>query len=211
MQLLSRKPGEFHKFSELPPELRNRVYTYYFKSMGKVSPRFTLPPLCKASRQLRLESTGLFLEHCTFIVALRPKHWTKEARLHYHTEVARFNIPTSTFACIEHLHIELRHSLIESPFLACSVDLNDGQCAQKSRWFSDGDQRRQHVQNLVKSITARGGQAKLEKGDLEAFEVAVRKDMWPQKLSKTRLRLWAAHPIAAHVDERSAAGTISSE
>jgi hypothetical protein len=86
---------EFQKFSELPPELKNRVYTYYFKSPGKVPPRFALPPLCKVSRQLRLESTGLFFEHCTFAVALRP-YQHSEARLHYHTEVARFNIPTLT-------------------------------------------------------------------------------------------------------------------
>jgi hypothetical protein len=181
---------ESHKFSELPPELKNRVYTYYFKSLGKVPPRFALPPLCKVSRQLRLESTGLFFEHCAFIVALkplyRPEDWHDEARLHYHTEVARFNIPTSTFACIKHLHIELRHSPIESPFLAYSVDLADGRCAQSSRGYPnregsqhDQNQSNQHVRNLVKSITAREGQAKLEKSDFGAFEVAIRKDMFP--------------------------------
>jgi hypothetical protein len=101
---------EFHKFSELPPELKNRVFTYYFKSLGNVPPRFALPPLCQASRQLRLDSTGLFLEHCTFIVTLRPWYLQKEARLPYHTEIARLNIPTSTFACIKHLHIVLRYT-----------------------------------------------------------------------------------------------------
>jgi hypothetical protein len=56
------------RFSELPPELRNRVYVLYFESLGEVPPRFVLPPLCRASRQLRLETTGLFFEHSTFIV-----------------------------------------------------------------------------------------------------------------------------------------------
>jgi hypothetical protein len=175
----------FHKFSELPPELRNRVYTYYFKSMGEVPPRFALPPLCKASRQLRLESTGLFFEHCTFIVTLNP--WYQEARLHYHTEVAGFNIPTTTFARTKHLHIELRYSPFESPLLDYSVDLTDGQCGQRSRRYPKWEwsehvqnQRRNHVRDLVKSIIAREGQAKLEKGDLEALEVAVRKDLWLQ-------------------------------
>jgi hypothetical protein len=112
---------ESHKFSELPPELKNRVY-----------------------------------------------------------------IPTSTFACIKHLYIELRHSPIESPFLAYSVDLADGRCAQSSRGYlnwegsqHDQNQSNQHVRNLVNSITTREGQAKLEKDDFEAFEVAIRKDMFP--------------------------------
>jgi hypothetical protein len=176
---------EFHKFSELPPELKNRVFTYYFKSLGNVPPRFVLPPLCQASRQLRLDSTGLFFEHCTFIVTLRPWYVQREARLHYHTEVARLNIPTSTFACVKHLHIELRYTSIESPLLAYSVDLTDGRSTQWSKPYHGwGEyvqkQGGQHVQSLVKSITAREGQAKLQKGDFEAFEVAVTNDMWQQ-------------------------------
>jgi hypothetical protein len=176
---------EFHRFSELPPELKNRIFTYYFKSLGNVPPRFALPPLCQASRQLRLDSTGLFFEHCTFIVTLRPWYMQKEARLHYHTEVARLNIPTSTFACIKHLHIELRYTSIESPLLAYSVDLTDGRSTQWSRpdhGYGEYVQQQggQHVQSLVRSITARGGQAKLQKSDFEAFEVAVSNDMWQQ-------------------------------
>jgi hypothetical protein len=40
---------EFQKFSELPPELKNRVYTYYFKSLGKVPPRFALQSIQSAT------------------------------------------------------------------------------------------------------------------------------------------------------------------
>jgi hypothetical protein len=76
--------------------------------------------------------------------------------------------------------------------LAYSVDLTDGQSTQwsdstrrgLSRDWGEGQyaqkQGGQHVQSLVKSITAREGQAKLQKGDFEAFEVAVSNDMWQQ-------------------------------
>jgi hypothetical protein len=107
---------EFHRFSELPPELRNRVYKFYFDSLGKVPPRFVVPPLCRASSQLRSETTGLFFEHSTFIILLRPVYspqgqqllYRHPAQLHYHNVVARANIPTLNFARIKHLSIEFK-------------------------------------------------------------------------------------------------------
>lgn len=62
---------KLHRFSELPPELRNRIYILYFESLGEVPPRFVLPPLCRASRQLRSETTGLFFEHGTLVIWLK--------------------------------------------------------------------------------------------------------------------------------------------
>lgn len=65
---------ELHRFSEFPPELRNLVYKFYCESLSKVPPRFVVLLLCRASRQLRSETTGLFFEHRTFIILLRPVH-----------------------------------------------------------------------------------------------------------------------------------------
>jgi hypothetical protein len=169
--------SKFHRFSELPSELRNRIYAYHFKSLGKVPPRFITPPLCRASRQLRVESTGLFFENCTFVVQLKPMHG--KAQLHYHTEVAKFNIPKPAFDCIKHLCIELRSPSNDSLWDAWIVDLVSGQCVETNTDPKSGGKKGEHhVRELVASIMAREGHAKLEKSDLIALESAVTKQYW---------------------------------
>jgi hypothetical protein len=169
---------EFHKFSELPPELRNRVYIFHFQSLGKVLPRFAMPPFCRASRQLRYETTILFFQHSTFIVYLTPGYGggmlprLNRAQLHYHTEVARCNVPNARFAQIKHLHIDLE-GLVFSPHLATwSIDLTDGSCVRKTR-LREPASYESHVQNLARSIMARKRFAKLSKSDLDRFEIAI--------------------------------------
>jgi hypothetical protein len=109
----------FHRFSELPPELRNRVYKLYFGSLGKVPPRFVVPPLCRASRQLRLETTGMFFESSTFVVSMKRVNGGQRhpniARLNFHSGVARVNIPTLSFGQIKHLYVELKAFASGSP------------------------------------------------------------------------------------------------
>jgi hypothetical protein len=163
---------QFPKFLELPPELRNRVYTLYFKSLGRVPPRFVLPPLCRASRQLRMESTALFFEHSTFVITLRSISQPFCARLHYSTELARLNIPTPTFASMKHLYIEVRNaprSFLEGGW---AVDLTNSHCV-----YSETIRGSENIRELVQTIMARDGIAKLRKGDLDEFEVAAGKDL----------------------------------
>lgn len=123
----SEASREFPKFVELPPELENRVYAFYFKSLGRVPPRFVLPPLCVTSRQLRRESTGLFFEHSIFILWLRPEFTLspgrEQARLQYHTEIAKIGIATANFARIKHLCVELRFPLHQLLLRSWDVDL----------------------------------------------------------------------------------------
>jgi hypothetical protein len=115
----SKAVPTFHRFFELPPELRNRMYTFYFDSLGKIPPRFVVPPLCRASRQLRLETSELFFEHSTFIVSMRRVDGGQRhhhlARLHYHSEVARSNIPSVKFGQIKHLYVQLKAYANGSP------------------------------------------------------------------------------------------------
>lgn len=170
----------FHRFSELPPELRNRVYKFYIDSLGKVPPRFVVPPLCRASRQLRSETTGLFFEHSTFIILLRPVYasqgqqlrYRHPVQLHYHNEVARANIPNSSFARIKHLSIEFKPWSNRAPWAAWTVDLSTGQCMRD--WPTDVQgYHEQSVQTLVDSIMAREGLAKLENSDLDKLEDVI--------------------------------------
>ena len=170
----------FHRFSEIPPELRNRIYNLYFESLGNIPPRFVVPPLCRASRQMRLETTELFFEQSTFVVYLRRVDGTRhpllpyrhQARLHYHTEVARSNIPSLSFARIKHLHIELKAASNLAPMATWSIDLTSGRCV-RGRPTHDQRYHEQSVQILVDLIMSREGLAKLEKSDLDKLEVAI--------------------------------------
>lgn len=180
----SEASREFPKFFKLPPELKNRVYAFYFKSLGRVPPRFVLPPLCRAYRQLRRESAGLFFEHSIFILWLRPEFTLspgrEQARLQYHTEIAKLSVPTANFARMKHLVIELRSPLHQILLRTWDIDLINGQCVanytkKKATVVGEEDQ---HVQKLVDSIMTRDGCAKLSKSDFSAFEMAVSKEYW---------------------------------
>jgi hypothetical protein len=126
----------FHRFFELPPELRNRIYTFYFDSLGKVPPRFVVPPLCRASRQLRLETTQLFFEHSTFIVFMRRVDGGQRhrhlARLHCQSEVARSNMPILKFAQIKHLYVKLKAYANRIPSATWTINLKDSRCVRMS-------------------------------------------------------------------------------
>lgn len=57
--------SSFHHFSDLPAELRVRVYTLYFGSIG-VLDRPAQPPITMVSRLLRKEALPVFYQTCTF-------------------------------------------------------------------------------------------------------------------------------------------------
>lgn len=170
----------FHRFSKLPPELRNRIYGFYFESLGKVPPRFVVPPLCRVSRQMRLETTELFFEQSTFVISLRRVHGIQppqlpyrfRARLHYNTEVAKSNVPRLSFAQIKHLHIELKASSNSTPLATWTIDLTDGRCVRDTP-TNDKRDHEQTVQTLVDSIMACEGSAKFKKSDLDKLEIAI--------------------------------------
>ena len=164
------------------------MYRLYFESL-EVPPRFVLPPLCSVSRQLRLETTGLFFEHSTFTVWLNyvliprdqqlPVQLFAQPRqvsthLHYHTEVARVNIPNQNFARIKHLSIELKKWTSIAPIATWTVDLSDGQCKIHCPTHQNVQgYHAQDVQTWVHSTMGREGMAKLEKSDLDELEVAI--------------------------------------
>lgn len=62
---------QFHRFLELPPELRTAIYTFYcadFADEPLTLP--TYPPLARVNRQLREEVLTVFYSECTFAVGL---------------------------------------------------------------------------------------------------------------------------------------------
>jgi len=59
---------QFHKFMDLPPEIRNRIYDMYYKAFEKPLHTPAQPPLVLASSQLRREALQLFYNTFTFVV-----------------------------------------------------------------------------------------------------------------------------------------------
>lgn len=57
----------FSQFLDLPPELRNRVYSIHFESFANLALP-TTPPITRVSQQLRQETLLLFYQSCTAIV-----------------------------------------------------------------------------------------------------------------------------------------------
>ena len=54
----------FNRFLDLPPELRNRIYSLHFQTFEPLG-RPTSPPITRTSRQLREETFLLFWQSCT--------------------------------------------------------------------------------------------------------------------------------------------------
>ncbi|RMZ08918.1 hypothetical protein D0862_03810 [Hortaea werneckii] len=59
LQSEDKKP-EFHRFQELPPELRNRIYECHFASFHQPISAPSQPPITKVSSLLRRETLQLF-------------------------------------------------------------------------------------------------------------------------------------------------------
>ncbi|KAI7514891.1 hypothetical protein KC347_g141 [Hortaea werneckii] len=72
---------KFHRFQELPPELRNRIYKYHFASFHQPICAPSQPPITKVSSLLRRETLQLFYHSCVFEVHLRLRmeneRWSK--------------------------------------------------------------------------------------------------------------------------------------
>ena len=171
---------EFPRFLELPPELRNAVYVFYFKDLKVVPQRFSQPPLCTVSRELRAESLGLFYEHSTFSLSMtRPLLKIGNAMINRQSKLLRDNIPLSDFTRIKHLRVDLEVGTFMSAVGTWTIDLTKGQST------ADGSRRRQReMQRVVDMIMAREGVNKLKKNDLEEFKFAWAGDCFNCGLSR---------------------------
>jgi hypothetical protein len=58
----------FHRFLDLPPELRERIYAQYFDTYNEDDNPKCQPPISYASRTVRRESLPLFYECCLFSI-----------------------------------------------------------------------------------------------------------------------------------------------
>jgi hypothetical protein len=158
---------EFPRFLELPPELRNAVYTFYFNALGVIPQRFSQPPLCKVSRELRAESLGLFYEHSTFSISMtRCLLTTGDVAINHQSKLFRDSILLPDFTRIKHLSIELEVGSFFSAVGTWTIDLTSGMSTANSSC-----RRRQEMQQVVDDVMAREGPNKLRKSDIETFRL----------------------------------------
>lgn len=57
---------KFHRFQDLPAELRNKIYEYHFADFHQPIYALIQPPITRISSGIRAETLGLFYHNCTF-------------------------------------------------------------------------------------------------------------------------------------------------
>jgi hypothetical protein len=159
---------EFPRFLELPPELRNAVYTFYFNGLKVVPQRFSQPPICKVSRELRVESLGLFYEHATFSISMtRCLLNTGDVAINHQSKLFCDSVSESGFTRIRHLSVDLEIGTFLSAVGTWTIDLTSGKSIANSSC-----RRQQDMQRVVDMVMAREGRNKLRKTDIRFFRMA---------------------------------------
>ena len=75
---------DFNRFLGLPPELRNKVYGYYYAGLRQPIYAPSQPPLSRICRQIRKESLPMFYAVCEF-----------EFRLQRYTQLSKWSTTTA--------------------------------------------------------------------------------------------------------------------
>lgn len=99
----------FRRFTDLPPELRNRIYEYYFADFVQPIYAPSQPPLTLACQLLRQESLGMFYSTATFILSLVIKPNPDLLRLQLPDQLALWVLNTRAphLALIQNLTIRI--------------------------------------------------------------------------------------------------------
>jgi hypothetical protein len=144
------------------------VYTFYFDGLKVVPQRFSQPPICKVSRELRVESLGLFYEHATFSISMtRCLLNTGDVAVNHQSKLFHNGVSESDFTRIKHLSVDLEIGTFMSAVGTWTIDLTSGKSTANSSC-----RRQQEMQRVVDIIMAREGRHKLRKSDIRFFRTA---------------------------------------
>ena len=187
----------FERFSDLPPELRQIIYSLYFKSLDDSrswpSDKYQ-PPLTLTSRNIRQESLPLFYECCDFKVTMNAAglvNIRKDFTTALATGSSAFfsNCSPQNFARVKVLVINIvgwditlrldltnTENLISVMWCFYSVycvdsGLRPAQLERKSRLL-------QELHKAASDITARRGPLKLRKSDLKMLYETIWEILW---------------------------------
>ena len=164
----------FDRFLDLPPELRNRIYTFHFDAFA--SAEFpTTPPIARVSRQLRQETLVLFYQ--AFKIRI--------STCTYATKRLFVSMPIH---CLENLRrFEVHGAIVSETALSLVLrkwDVNLGTAGNDAHvsvdllewhvnYTVDGIAVKERVEARLKkefeAIAAREGQKKLRRSDVDMF------------------------------------------
>jgi hypothetical protein len=175
----------FNRFSDLPPELRLVIYTYYFESSDyrHSATNKCQPPITRVSRQTRKESLPIFYECCEFSVLISPapnslsQHWDAKSKAWIKAT------PAELFGRIKTLHVRNHHMM---GIIKLSLDNRedpvsvDGDIFLPNRGhigLAHRDRLLSELRTLAMGIVAREGPLKLRKNDIVELYRTLRRSV----------------------------------
>ena len=178
----------FDRFSDLPPELRQMIYAFYFKSFHRfgLSIHKNQPPITRASRETRRESLPLFYEYCDFaVITATELHWLPQYNVALTTTSRDWVKATSAenFGRIKSISLEIPHKYStfklglnnrENPISVAWGLLNHSQSPDPTVQERK-DRLLFELRTIAMGIAAREGPLKLRKGDLEEMYETIRR------------------------------------
>lgn len=181
----------FNSFTELPPEIRQIIFQYYYESLPshRCAPRKYQPPITMASRMIREESLPLFYDYCGHLKIFSDGPVAVPYKLSPSTSAARVlqSTPTHLLGRIKSLRLNFFN-------LGCNVPIDLRNCDEpignviinregysNRSWNATGatEARRQHVisalRTLAASIAARPGPLKFRTSDIDDMGEMLRR------------------------------------
>ena len=177
VQILEKADDEatFERFTELPPELRSRVYELHFQSFEEPLYAPSQPPITKVSKLLRTESTPLFYQNVSVRLWTNPNlqvsHWTKDLPVSqaFVSNTSEEHIPMLRRFCLSCSRPELGNYDIDlvRGIVSCKTS---NQCfAAVQRWAHIKSIMEKRLGETAKDIAARSGLRKMLLSDLGSF------------------------------------------
>lgn len=193
----------FHRFLDLPPELRERIYTQYLNDYNEDDNPKCQPPISYASRSVRREALTLFYECCLFSIRaatgiredLKPISDGQNITDVLSSDSAAFmksisahNLGRLRWLRLNFLGCELRLMLyakdqrdpirISTPY-KIDLECNGDQAKHERR-----ERTLSEVRAVALEVAAREGPLKLREGDLERMYEIVRiafEELYPER------------------------------
>lgn len=193
----------FHRFPDLPPELRERIYTEYFNTYNEDDNPKCQPPISYTSRTVRREALPLFYECCLFSIRaatgiredLKPISDGENITDVLSSDSAAFmksisahNLGRLRWLRLKFLGCELRLMLyakdLKDPISITTPYKVDLECDSDQAKHERRERMVSEVRAVASEVAAREGPLKLREGDLERMYEIVRiafEDLCPER------------------------------
>ncbi|KAK3722723.1 hypothetical protein LTR37_002294 [Vermiconidia calcicola] len=167
---------KFHRFMDLPAELRSRIYDYYTASFPQVLRMPTQPPLARVSRQMRQEVLPVFYSRQTFTITYH-QIATYQLKLSADSSLFLHNLAPRQISNVRRLQISLRdpRSKEEADF-RCIIDLRRSATSAITVKASSGSEMKavlKKLEDLIGGLGTKGGRKAFQMRDVHNLRRAV--------------------------------------